>query len=103
MANKASVTDKQVEQARAKVDKLNEQIAQVRDEASADMRSRENEVRVARLDAEAERLTAELNALRAQAKGSTLNETVTDTVEDVREGQRTVIPAPGGGTTEEKK
>lgn len=98
-----AVTDKQVEQARSKVDRLNEQIAELQAKASADIRSQENAVRVARLDAEAERLQAELEALRRMHSKSVLKETVSETVEEVREGQRTVVPAPGGGTTEEKK
>lgn len=58
------VTDKDVQKSRERVDRLNEQLAEARAAASAGARTGENEFRKVQLDAEGDRLQAELDQLK---------------------------------------
>lgn len=59
------VTNEDVQQSRERVDRLNAELAAAKAANAAGARSGENEYRKAQLDQEADRLQAELDALRA--------------------------------------
>ncbi len=99
----STVSDKEVDKAREKVNKLVEQIAEEASRASAAIRSSENTVRLATLEGETERLERELAVLKENNNKAALKASTKALAEDAHEGQLTVTPAPGGGTTEEKK
>jgi len=63
-----AVTDKQAEKARERVERLRQQVQDERDAILTATASREAEYNKARYDAEADRLEAELAALKAQRK-----------------------------------
>jgi hypothetical protein len=83
------VTDKDVERARKRVDKLNEQIANERQKVAATAQGSENTIRKTALDTEADRLEAELAALKDANKASTVNAAVSTVVDQVESGGTT--------------
>jgi hypothetical protein len=70
MADSKNVTDKQVEQNRAKLDKLNQQIAEEKLKLAQKESSSENVVRQSVIENEQERLEAELEALKQANKNA---------------------------------
>lgn len=82
-----TVSDKDVVKAREKVDRLREQIAEEQSKAAAVLVDGENQVRKARLDAEAARLEAQLAALKESNKVSVQREATAAVVEQVAQGQ----------------
>lgn len=83
----AEATDEQVAQARELVDDLNKQIAEEKQKASVQASGNINDLRLNQLNTEAERLMAELTALRAA------NEVAPTVVEQVTTPP-TPAPAP---------
>lgn len=67
---KAETSAKDVEKSREKVDKLRDQLASVKSDLAASEAGRNNTVRKATLDNEAERLQAELAAARERLRVS---------------------------------
>jgi hypothetical protein len=98
-----TVSDKDVTAARKRVDKLREQIEDEQTKASVSITEAENTIRLARLDAEEQRLQAHLGILKEQNNKAALREAVKETVDQISEGQLAAVPAPGGGTVEEEK
>lgn len=88
-----TVTDKDVEQARKRVDRLHEQIAEEQAKLYDNARNAENTVRVAQLETEEDRLKRELDALRGQNKATTQRSAVRNVIEDVRAGSGEGEPA----------
>lgn len=86
------VTDKEVDQARARVDKLREQKAELQLKISANATAAENAYKLANLSAEEERLKAEVDQLKELAKPK-VQQAVTDSVvEQVSEGTAGSVP-----------
>lgn len=91
-----TVTDQDVKQARKRVDKLHEAIAEERAKLAASAVNNENAVRVAALMTEEQRLEAELNALRQAnaTQGEAVAAAVTSTVAGGLQGQPAAIVPP---------
>lgn len=70
MPKSTEVTDKDVEKSRDRVDKLRQQVASAEAELTTSEASRNNAVKQARLDAEAQRLEQRLAAARSHLKTS---------------------------------
>jgi hypothetical protein len=69
-----SVSDKEVQESRNRVDKLNAQIAEEKAKAAARVTDSENAIRKAQLDTEADRLQGQLDALKESNKVSVVRE-----------------------------
>lgn len=111
MAAKDEVTDKDVEKSRTRVEKLRDQLAQVNADVVESEASRNNRVRQASLDAEADRLEVELAAARERLKASKKSDdTILDNLDDAVQPEvdttpdpdlePTPTPAPGDKTKE---
>jgi len=70
----AAVTENDLEQKRAKVEKLREQIAAAEAKAATAVQDQSNAIEAAALDAEAARLEARLAAAKEQAKVSNVKD-----------------------------
>lgn len=86
-----TVSDKDVEKARSRVDRLREQIAEENTKASSAVRANENTVRKARLDSEATRLEAQLAALKESNKAANVKAATQGIIEQVAVGQADVV------------
>lgn len=90
----ASDSTKEVEAARKRVDKLNEQIAAEKAKASQAVAENEDAVRAAALNAEADRLEAELAAIKASSSKSAIKEQANAAVASIEESGGPVSAEP---------
>lgn len=93
----AAVTEDDLEQKRAKVEKLREQIATAEAKAATATQEQSNAIEAAALDAEAARLEAVLAAAREQAKVSNIKggaESLTEQLKAAKESAAEFTP-PG--------
>ena len=95
------VTDKQVEQARDRVEKLRERLAEAQTDATVRQTSNDNAVYLAQIEAEEERLKAELEQARAVGKASAQRAAVRDQIETIQEGPDVNTDTPAASTTKE--
>jgi hypothetical protein len=77
-----TVTDKDVEKSREKVEKLREQLAAANFDLVTSEQSRNNAVTKARLDAEAERLQAQLAAAKDRLKVSKSGDPIVEQIKE---------------------
>lgn len=89
-----TVTDKEVDSARSRVTKLREQIRAEKAKVQVNSTEAENAVRKAALDTEADRLEAELAALKDANKASNVREVQKDIINRVSDPSPTQPPAP---------
>lgn len=94
-----TTTDKQVEQARDRVDKLNEQVAAQKAALATNATNGVNDLRIAQLGAEEDRLKAELEALKEANKPKVHRDAVSEITEQVTTGITEGGPTTAGGTT----
>lgn len=81
-----AATEKDVQQARKRVDKLNEQLAAERAKGAARIADADNAIRLARLEAEEARLEEELAAAKEVNSAAAVKESVAQTVEQIETG-----------------
>lgn len=86
-----TVSDKDVEKARERVDRLREQIADEKSKAASNVRENENAVRKARLDAEVGRLENQLAALKESNKAANVRAATEHVIEQVAAGQADIV------------
>lgn len=93
----AAVTDKDLEQKRASIERLREQITTQEAKASSVVQEQNNAIEMAQLEAEEARLQAQLAAAREQAKVSNIrsgSDALTDTLHAARDAAAEITP-PG--------
>lgn len=95
----ADTTQDQVERARERVDRLNEEIAREKAKAAALATSNVTDLRVAQLNAEGDRLQQELDALRTANDVSVQNDVVQRTVDQSTSGITASGATTGGDAT----
>lgn len=94
-----------LEKAQERVQKLNEKLLQARSDYETSIREQEEALDLARLDAEEQRINAEIDALKEATKQVKSKAAQKAMAEQVRDGQFAAVPsvAPTGTSDEEEK